>query len=123
MKDLRYYEEIPVNMKGSGLKDDGEFCITVSVSSGIHISLDIGVDGAYMNLTTEQLDDLINAFKECKKEPSVVYKLFDENIVLWKEKDNYVLRFVDDYYWVAELPVKKFNYILSSLKKARKSVR
>lgn len=122
MKDLRYYEEIPVNMKGSGLKDDGEFCITVSVSSGIHISLDIGVDGAYMNLTTEQLDDLINMFQTCKKKPDIVYNLFEE-IYLWKEKDNYILRIVDDYYWVAELPVKKFNYILSSLKKARKSVR
>lgn len=31
MKDLRYYEEIPVNMYDSGLQDDGEFCISVRV--------------------------------------------------------------------------------------------
>ena len=121
MKDLRYFEEIPVNMYGSGLQDDGEFCISVRVSKGINISLDIGVDGAYLPLTVEQLDALINMFQMCKKQPDKVYNIF-EQIYLFKKKDNYVLRIVDADDWVATLPVRKFNYILSSLKKARKSV-
>ena len=45
-----------------------------------------------------------------------------EQIYLMKKKDNYVLRIVDTDDWVATLPVRKFNYILSSLKKARKSI-
>ena len=121
MKDLRYYEEIPVNMYDSGLQDDGEFCISVRVSNGINISLDIGVDGAYLPLTVEQLDDLINMFQMCKQQPDKVYNIY-EQIYLMKKKDNYVLRIVDDDDWIASLPVRKFNYILSSLKKARKSV-
>ena len=121
MKDLRYYEEIPVNIYDSGLQDDGEFCISVRVSKGITISLDIGVDGAYLPLTVEQLDALINMFQMCKKQPDKVYNIYDQ-IYLLKKKDNYVLRIVDDDDWVATLPVRKFNYILSSLKKARKSL-